>query len=934
MSRVLLPFSLIIGIFTLALSVQGGNTNLDDPYALAIVQQDTLPPIKDRTGDFLNSGPRNPFDLKDPKSVEQTVEYDPVTGRYIVTEKIGDEFFRMPTYMTFEEYMEYRRKQDMDNYFKQLNGVNTGSGVSALDPIAKIDVKNSLIDRLFGGTTVDIKPRGNIDLTFGLDYQKVENPILPIRQQRQGPLFDFDMNIQMDVTGKIGEKLNLSTRYNTGATFNFDNQIKIDYNSDLFSEDEILKKIEAGNVSLPLRGTLIQGAQSLFGLKTEMQFGHLRLTTVLSQQNSQRENLQIQNGSQLQEFEVKADEYDENRHFFFSHYNRNTFEEGLSNMPQIRSLFKIENIEVWITNNRNEVDNVRDIIAFADLGEPSNLVSPNVITPNPSAPRDIAGRLLPDNRSNSLYQDLLNNPDTRSIDQSVNALQNQFRLQQAKDFEKVSARKLQPSEYNFHPELGFISLNINVQPNQVVGVAFQYSYNGQTYKVGELSQNQETTSPDTSLNVLFVKLLKSTTQRTDVPTWDLMMKNVYSIGAFQVSQQDFRLDIFYDDPGKGQKRFLPETDIAGKPLLRIFNLDRLNTQGDPQPDGIFDFVPGITINLGNGRIMFPVLEPFGSALRTQIDNAAFERKYVYQELYDSTLFLAREFPEKNRYVIKGSYKSSVSSEISLGAFNIPPGSVRVTAGGQLLKEGADYEIDYNIGRVKILNDAILNSGVPINVSFEDNTLFGFQTKTMVGLRADYEIDENFTIGATYLHLFERPFTQKVNIGEDPINNKIYGLDLNLTREANWLTKMVDAIPLIDTKAPSSITVSAEMAALKPGHARAINQSKDEKEGVVYLDDFEGSASSFDLRQPVNQWYLASVPQNDAEDRNPLFPEANLVNDLRSGANRAKLSWYLIDPSVRNSRDARILIQVWCHRSRSSRMCNSSQPICRIFRRWI
>lgn len=909
MSRVFLPFSLvIIGIIAYALTAQGGNTNLDDPYTLTYVQamqQDTLPPIKDRTGDFINTGSKNPFDLKDPSIIQQNVEYDPVTGRYIITEKIGDDYFRMPTYMTFEEYMEYTRQRDLDNYFKQLNGVNVGGTTSALDPIAKIDVKNSLLDRLFGGTTVDIRPRGNIDLTFGLDYQKVENPILPIRQQRQGPLFDFDMAIQMDVTGSIGEKLNLSTRYNTNATFNFDNQIKIDYNSDLFSEDEILKKIEAGNVSLPLRGSLIQGAQSLFGVKTEMQFGHLRLTTVLSQQNSQRENLQIEGGSQVQEFEVKADEYDENRHFFFSHYNRNTFEEALTNLPQIKSLFKIENLEVWITNNRNEVDNVRDIIAFADLGEPSNLVSPNVVVPNPAAPRDIAGRLLPDNSANSLYPALLNTPGTRSIDQAVGTLQNQFGLQQAKDFEKVSARKLDPSEYNFHPELGYISLNVNVQPNQVVGVSFQYSYNGQTYKVGELSNNQEVTGTDTTLNVLFVKMLKSTTQRTDVSTWDLMMKNVYSIGAFQVSQQDFRLDIFYDDPGKGQKRFLPETDIAGQPLLRVFNLDRLNTQGDPQPDGVFDFVPGVTINLRNGRIMFPVLEPFGSTLARQIDNPTLERKYVYQELYDSTLFLAREFPEKNRYLIKGSYKSSVSSEIRLGAFNIPPGSVRVTAGGQQLKEGVDYEIDYNVGLVRILNDALLTSGVPINVSFEDNTLFGFQTKTMIGLRADYQVDENFNIGATFLKLFERPFTQKVNIGEDPINNNIYGLDMNLSRESNWLTKMVDAIPLIDTKETSSITFSMEAAALQPGHARAINQSRQEKEGVVYLDDFEGSASSFDLRQPVNQWYLASVPQDavDPTTGRELFPEADLINDLRSGANRAKINWYLIDQSIRNNFDA-------------------------------
>ena len=911
MNRVTIFLILTLGMVIASPLKWGGvslNANPYDPMFLLF--GDSIPEIEERTGDFMNSPEgNNPFNLEDPKIIEQTVEYDPETGQYIITEKIGEEYFRPASYMTFEEYMEWSRKKQERDYFNQLAGVSTGDGsLSATDPLANIDIQNSVIDRLFGGTEVDIRPQGSIDLTFGVDFQSVENPILTERQRRQGG-FDFDMAIQMNVTGKIGEKLNLTTNYNTNATFNFDNQIKLDYNSDLFSEDEIIKKIEAGNVSLPLRGSLIQGAQSLFGLKTEMQFGHLRLTAIASQQQSQRENIQMQGGSQLQEFEVKADEYDENRHFFLSHYNRDVFEQSLSNLPQIKSLFKIEYIEVWITNDRNEVENVRDIVALADLGEPTRFTNPEN-TPAFQTPRyrEICeGKPLPDNEANGLYQKLLDrSEDVREIDQAVSILQSsEFGLQQAKDFEKVSARKLRNSEFTFHPELGFISVNINVQPDQVLGVAFQYTYNGETFKVGEIASNSPNVGTDTlnpTPEVLFVKMLKSTTQRIDIPTWDLMMKNVYSIGAFQVNQEDFKLDIFYEDPGRGIKRFLPETNLAGEPLLRVFNLDILNTQGDPQPDGIFDFVPGVTINPRNGRIMFPVLEPFGSSLARQIDDPNLREQYVYQELYDQTVFLAREFPEKNRYTIKGSYKSSVSAEISLGAFNIPPGSVRVSAGGQTLIEGSDYEVDYNIGRVKILNDAILNSGVPVNVSYEDNTLFGFQTKTMLGLRADYEVNENFNIGATYLHLFERPFTQKVNVGDDPINNKIYGLDINLTEDAPFLTKMVDAIPLISTKEPSSIAFSAEGAWLKPGHARAINQNRDEKDGVVYIDDFEGSASSFDLRNPANNWFMASVPQNDDQNNNPLFPEANLVNDTRSGVNRAHLNWYRIDPSVRSNED--------------------------------
>ncbi len=907
MNKTILLFGLtlsIAGFYAVAASNHSGG--LADPYHGGIVwAQDTLPPIKDRQGDYINNKPQNPFDLKDPSSVEKSIDYDPETGQYIITEKIGDDYFRPPTYMTFEEYMEYTRKQEEQQYFNQLSGVSTGAGgLSTIDPFAKFDVKSSLIDRLFGGNTVDIRPQGSIDLTFGVDFQRLDNPILTERQRRQGG-FDFDMDIQMNVTGKIGEKLNLTTNYNTGAVFDFDNQIKLDYNSDLFSEDEIIKKIEAGNVSLPLRGTLIQGAESLFGLKTELQFGHLRLTGIISQQKSQRESIQLQGGSQLQEFEVKADEYDENRHFFLSHYNRESFEGALRNLPQINTLFHLENIEVWITNDRNEVEDVRDIVALADLGEPTRLVNPTGSEPLPS-PRYqeiYNGKALPDNDANGLYGKIVSRGESlRDIDKTVSILQSaDFGLQQARDFEKVSARRLDPREFTYHPELGFISVNVNVLPDQVLAVSFQYKYNGEIYQVGEMSVNRDNVSTDTSQQtpqVLFVKMLKSTTQRIDVPTWDLMMKNVYSTGAYQVNPTDFKLDIFYEDPGKGLKRFLPKSNLEGIPLIRVFNLDRLNTQGDPQPDGVFDFVPGVSINPTNGRVIFPVLEPFGKSLADRLD-AVYRDTFTYPELYTQTLFLAREFPEKNRYLIKGSYKSSVSSEISLGAFNIPPNSVRVTAGGALLVEGRDYEVDYGTGKVRILNDAILSSGVPVNVSFEDNTLFGFQSKTMMGLRADYEIDPNFTIGGTFLQLFERPFTFKVNMGDDPISNKIYGLDLNISREAPWLTKAVDALPFLSTKAPSNISLMAEAAYLNPGHSRAINESRKDKDGVVYIDDFEGSASGFNVTFPVTQWQLASVPQNDGANNNPLFPEAT-VNTLASGANRARLNWYLIDPIARST----------------------------------
>ena len=876
---------------------------------------DTLPPLRDRTGDFISDPNQNPVDLQDPSTIEKTVEYDPATGRYIVRERLGEIDFRPPTYLTFDEYLEYRTKEDQRRYFNNLAGVgNPDDQISIGDPLSEIEIDPDLISNLFGGTEISIQPQGSVDLSFGLNYQYQDNPFI-VERFRRNTIFDFDMDIQMNVTGQIGDKLKLNTNYNTGANFNFDNQIKLDYNSDVFGEDDIIRKIEAGNVSLPLRGQLIEGAQSLFGLKTELQFGHLRLTAIASQQRSQREKLTIEGGSQLAQFEVYADEYDENRHFFLSHYNREVYETALENLPQINTLFHLENIEVWITNDRNEVLDVRDIVAFADLGEPTRLTNPNAVErfPTPRYQEICDGRPLPENGANDLYGRLIaQGENLRDIDRSVAVLQSaQFGLEQIRDFEKVSARKLNPREYTVHPELGFVSLNINVQPDQVVAVSYRYKYNGNIFKVGELSVNTDNSSADTSNfsnQVLYTKLLKSSVQSVQEPAWDLMMKNVYSLGAYQVGQEDFRLDIQYENPGQGFQRFLPvdvslpgsNNYIPGVPLIRAFNLDRLNTQGDPQPDGVFDFVPGITIEPQTGRVYFPVLEPFGSDLAERLRPEDAPR-FTYQELYDSTIFQAREFPEKNRFAIRGSYKSSVQSEISLGAFNIPPGSVRVTAGGALLVEGRDYTVDYSTGRVRILNDAILSSGVPVDVSFEDNTIFSLQTKTMLGLRADYEINDNLAVGGTFMQLFERPFTQKVNIGEDPINNRIYGFDATYNKPSGWLTRTLDKLPLFSTNAPSNVSMTAETAILDPGHSRAINLSRNEKGGIVYLDDFEGTASPIDLMTPVQRWYLASVPQNDAQNNNPLFPESARTG-LVTGANRALFNWYRADPFARNEVD--------------------------------
>jgi cell surface protein SprA len=569
------------GMFTMA---------VDTPPEDNPNQVDLHYPIYDRVTDFLTTPDENSFDLQDPSIIQQNVEYDPESQQYIISETIGDRFYRDPTYMSFEEYLNYEYKNSEQQYWQQRS--NAALLLSQKGVIPEVNVNNRIFDRIFGGTKVDIRPQGNIDLTFGGNYQNILNPTLTKRQRHQGG-FDFDMNIQINVIGKIGDKLKLTTNYNTGAVFNFENQVKLDYTG---YQDEIIKKIEAGNVSLPLKGSLITGNQSLFGLKTQLQFGRLTVTSVISQQQSQAQSVTVQGGAQTQNFRIFADQYDENRNFLLGQYFRNNYNAALATIPIISSQVTINKIEVWVTNKTGATVDVRDIVAFMDLGENNPyLINNPIVGTNPGNTLPYASNLNPALNSNNLYKNLLANTDARSLDKSILTLTTApFNLTPVQDFEKTYARKLSPNEYSYDPLVGYIMLNQQLDPDDVLAVAYQYTVNGQVYQVGEFASDVPP-DVDTS-NVLFLKMLKSTSTRPKLPIWDLMMKNIYSLGAYQINSQDFFLDIYYLDPGGGEKRYVPADQINGTPLIQVLGLDRLNNQLDPQPDGIFDFIPGITIN--------------------------------------------------------------------------------------------------------------------------------------------------------------------------------------------------------------------------------------------------------------------------------------------------------------------------------------------------
>ena len=864
------------------------------------------------------------IELDNPPSIVESYVYDPVSDRYFFNQSVGSFNINYPIILSPQEYEELVLNESLKKYYKDkvnaAEGRLDGSEDLQKNLIPEIYVNSKLFESIFGGNTIEVVPQGSLEIDLGALYTKQDNPSFSPRN-RSNFSFDFDQRIGLSLLGKVGTRVQVNANFDTQSTFDFQNLMQIQYEP---TEDDIIKKIEVGNVSMPLNSTLISGAQSLFGFKTELQFGKTKVIAVFSEQKSEAKTVVAQAGGTIEEFEFRALEYDENRHFFLSHAFRDKYNQALLNYPFINSNIQITRSEVWVTNRNNQVENVRNIVAFQDLGESSSLSSSVNVFVGPNANPDNAN-----NGFNPMIIGQANSQLTSSV-RDIATIQSGILLSDVNegfDYGKLeNAKKLLPgSDYNINTQLGYISLNQKLDNDEILAVAFQYTIGDQVFQVGEfandgvqateVSDNNDS-NPVINNNNLVVKLLKSTVSSVDEPMWDLMMKNIYNTGSFQLEEDGFKLNIFYNEssplnyisavegtpfPTNNNGLSLGET-----PLLNLFNFDRLNSNNDPQfnGDGFFDFVPGMTVLQNNGKIIFTKVEPFGEFLFEKLrlnpnenyngnqditdDYNLNQKKYVYSSLYNSSKTIALQSSEKNKFQVTGKYKSSSGSGIPIGAYNVPRGSVNVTAGGRVLTEGVDYTVNYQLGTVQILDPALQSSGTPISVSVENNATFGQQTKRFTGFNVEHQFNENFLLGGTFLNLNERPVTQKANYGTEPINNTIFGFNGNFATELPFLTRLVNKFPNIETEAPSNLSVRAEVAYLVPGAPKGTDFKG---EVTSYVDDFEGTQNIIDLMS-TQGWSLSSRPKNLGLLYNDGGEDAN---GIQNGYDRALLNWYSIDP---------------------------------------
>ena len=835
--------------------------------------QDTIEarfPVSETTPADIDDLQQRPLDLKQPTNIVTDTIYNEKEGTYRLNTRLGENtLLTAPILLTPEEYAKWQERSTMNRFFRKKNYEAWESSQKK----NKFDFTDMHFDlgpaeKIFGPGGVRVKTQGNAELKIGYSIQTIDNPALPLRSRRTNS-FDFDEKINLNVRGSVGDKMNMDFNYNTEATFSYDaKKINLKYDG---KEDEIIKLVEAGNVSFPTNSSLIKGATSLFGIRTDLQFGKLSLQTVISQKTSNSTVVNSKGGTQLTTFEIEITNYDENKHFFLAHYFRDNYDRSMSQLPTVLSGIDISRIEVWVTNKTSDYNNPRNIIAFTDIAENRHISNPTwSATGNNAIPHNNANDLY--SQMNTVYSGI------RDIDQANNILGGIDGINGGTDYEKLSnARLLSTSEYTLNRELGYISLKTPLRADEVLAVAYEYTYGGQTYQVGEFSNDVKE-----SKTTLYLKLIKPNACSPKNGCWDLMMKNVYSLGTRNLQNTDFKLDVYYASDSLGTNiTYLPETELKGKTLLQMLGLDRLDSNNSKEnPNGVFDYIQGYTVDAASGRIFFPSVEPFGSYLEKKIGNSAIAGKYVFPELYDSTKTVAKQIAEKDKFYLIGEYTGSAANVIQTGSTNIPRGSVVVTAGGVTLVENSDYQVDYSSGTVTILNQNIIDAGTNVQVSLESNTMFNMQRKTVLGLNWKYDFSDDFKFGGTLMSLSEKPLTTKVDMGSEPLNNFLWGFNMSWKKQSQWLTNIIDLLPLISCTEPSSISFSAEFARLEAG------TSKEVQSEASYIDDFENTENGIDISSP-SQWMLASLPHG--------MQYSNLSNDIRTGYNRARISWYVIDP---------------------------------------
>lgn len=844
--------------------------------------------------------------LNAPSSIKKNVEVDSLLQQVTITEKMGDLVLKGPVSMPYQDYVAERFAQNTKDTWQALTGAKSqfkrADAIEALfSKITNVDIYvpgggGALFRTIFGPPKINIRVNGSIDIKAGWATNTNSNASAYAGKGSQNDPV-FDQQFQMNVQGTVGDKLQISADWSTQRTFEYENSLKIIYTG---YEDEIVQKVEAGNVSLSIPTQYVQGSAALFGLKSTMQLGPLTWTFLVSQQKGKIESKTVSGGSQSSAIEISASQYDFDKHFFISKYFRENYDTLFSQPPFLFVTgYNIIQAEVWkqkVTTTGK--DDERQAVAILKLGE--NL--PTVLEPNYRPPGGLGNAY-----DGLVLADTYENVVTKLRSGEMTSQQSKFPTS-----EIVAGRfvKLQEGvDYTLDKTTGIIHFNTQGESNAAYAIAYTVQRGSEpTSQVGDFALSGSSSAG--SKSNLILKLIRpaETPNPNNQYAWDLMLKNIYKLPSAEFSENDLELEIKYEYNSVKQT-YLPG---SAENLISVLNVDRVGSNNSGTKDNKFDFIEKYTIDSKRGEIILPFLRPFDSwKLKDEVKKLSLEDKVkadlLFEEIYDTNFQALKALKTKDKYYFTGKVKGSISSRYTL-AFNVVEGSVKVLNNGIPLVPNVDYEVDYQMGSLLIKNSSYLTSGNNLSIQFESNDLFTFASKNFIGSRFDLDITQKLKLGFSWLRYSEKPLTDKVRIGDEPKLNNIIGMDGKWETNSRFLTRLVNYLPGVRTSAPSSVTITGEVAQIIPGHPTELNTELDPN-GVAYIDDFEGSRKSTTLGVNYTNWSLSSAPvMNESRFTlyDPFNPDSSVTNY------RALLRFY-------NDLGTRVPVQeIWPERSVSSR----------------
>ncbi len=707
-----------------------------------------------------------------------------------------------------DDIAEKRRSESLESIWKKsvVESVRSqDEDVEARRGLLNVSIPLPLpgaVEKLIGRgdqTSIDISGRESI--TFSGESRRV-NPFVGVEGQQKQPLFpSLDMKQELDVQlrGQIGEKVNVEVDHTSSSIAANANRIRLNYQG---FDDDIIKLIELGNTSLSLPGSQLvsfsTSSQGLFGIKTLAQVGPMDITVIASKEEGEvsRASFSPRGGSigQTEEREISDLNFIANTYFFLD--NPATLVENLR--PQEGLIDVYRSVEDW------------------------EVTAGNLITTFGAAFVDSVG-------------------DGSQVGGNGNAERRQYVLLQAGD------------DYRFVLDarddgVNGIELVRALGSNEVLAVTY-VNIRGDT--IGDYGATLSKNEADPVL----MELIWPANALPSGPfgyTWTYMMRNIYNLGLSNIDPGSLELEIL-----ERANRLDPSTpDSSAVPWIRIFGLDQTDEAGTGPPDNRVDLLSGL-IDVQRGTITFPDLTPFDPDpfLVNEWTDGEFAFTGRYANLVNPHIYTKR--PESQEFQASSRFRilvraASTTRTFNLNAFNITEGSEVIKLDGRTLQRNRDYTIDYETGEVELRGDVLdeLTPSSDITVDYEFTPFAGGASSTLIGFNSILNLSKNSRVGTTWLYESTSSASIRPRLGEEPTRAVVGGLDGNFQHDSDLLTALVNLLPLVDTDTKSTVSLNGGMAVSMPDP---------NTEGQVYIDDMEGVEDSDVIPLSRRSWRIASPP---------------------------------------------------------------------------